>query len=122
MILSYIQIFRKSLCIISDFFIEPDLHPCLYTLCSSSVGQSIVYQLADIRGMALWYDKFGVLGLSAGPIQQAITAAGTFMLKASELQQSVVFMSLFRGEITPFSSSYNISGLVPACWLLFQCF
>ena len=91
---SYIQIFRKSLCIISDFFIEPDLHPCFYTLCSSSVGQSIVYQLADIRGMALWYDKFGVLGLSAGPIQQAITAAGTFMLKASELQQSVVFMSI----------------------------
>ena len=31
-------------------------------------------------------------------------------------------VSLFRGEITPLSSSYNISGLVPACWLLFQCF
>ena len=29
---------------------------------------------------------------------------------------------LFRGEITPLSSSYNISGLVPVCWLLFQCF
>ena len=28
----------------------------------------------------------------------------------------------FRGEITPLSSSYNISGLVPVCWLLFQCF
>ena len=25
----------------------------------------------------------------------------------------------FRGEITPLSSSYNISGLVPVCWLLF---
>ena len=31
-------------------------------------------------------------------------------------------IKLFRGEITPLSSSYNISGLVPACWLLFQCF
>ena len=29
---------------------------------------------------------------------------------------------LFRGEITPLSSSYNISGLVPVCWLLFECF
>ena len=27
-----------------------------------------------------------------------------------------------RGEITPLSSSYNISGLVPVCWLFFQCF
>ena len=29
---------------------------------------------------------------------------------------------VIRGEITPLSSSYNISGLVPVCWLLFQCF
>ena len=33
-----------------------------------------------------------------------------------------VFVNLFRGEITPLSSSYNIPGLVPVCWLLFQCF
>ena len=32
------------------------------------------------------------------------------------------YNNLFRGEITPLSSSYNISGLVPMCWLLFQCF
>ena len=25
-------------------------------------------------------------------------------------------------NITPLSSGYNISGLVPVCWLLFQCF
>ena len=31
-------------------------------------------------------------------------------------------ITLFRGEITPLSSSYNISVLVPVCWLLFQCF
>ena len=29
--------------------------------------------------------------------------------------------SLFRVVKTTLSSSYNISGLVPACWLLFQC-
>ena len=29
--------------------------------------------------------------------------------------------SLFRDGMPSLSSSYNISGLVPACWLLFQC-
>ena len=28
----------------------------------------------------------------------------------------------FRDGMPSLSSSYNISGLVPACWLLFQCF
>ena len=54
---------------------------------SSSVGLAIVYHLEDIRGMSLWYDKFGVLGLSTSSVQDAIAAAGSFMLKASELQQ-----------------------------------
>ena len=35
---------------------------------------------------------------------------------------SYILLIFFRGEITPLSSSYNISGLVPVCWLLFQCF
>ena len=34
----------------------------------------------------------------------------------------IYHIQLFRGEITPLTSSYNISGLVPLCWLLFQCF
>ena len=38
------------------------------------------------------------------------------------LSLSLSLSTLFRGEITPLSSSYNISGLVPVCWLLFQCF
>ena len=29
---------------------------------------------------------------------------------------------LFRDGMPSLSSSYNISGLVPVCWLLFQCF
>ena len=35
---------------------------------------------------------------------------------------TILFIYLFRGEITTLSSGYNISGLVPVCWLLFQCF
>ena len=29
---------------------------------------------------------------------------------------------IIKSEITPLSSSYIISGLVPVCWLPFQCF
>ncbi|KAK2166972.1 hypothetical protein NP493_1295g01027 [Ridgeia piscesae] len=54
-----------------------------------SVGLAIVYHLEDIRGMSLWYDKFGVLGLSTATVQQAVAVAGSFMLKASELQQVI---------------------------------
>ena len=41
-----------------------------------------------------------------------------------EISENIFVSSnrLFRGEIMPLSSSYNISGLVPVCWLLFQCF
>ena len=56
-------------------------------LFSCSVGLAIVYHLEDIRGMSLWYDKFGVLGLSTATVQEAVAVAGSFMLKASELQQ-----------------------------------
>ena len=33
-----------------------------------------------------------------------------------------VEFTLFRVVKKTLSSSYNISGLVPVCWLLFQCF
>ena len=52
-----------------------------------SVGQCLVYHLSEVRGMSQWYDKYGVLGLSQDTVQEALTMAGSFMLKASELQQ-----------------------------------
>ena len=45
-----------------------------------------------------------------------------FLRGKSIKSSSPLLYLLFRGEITPLSSSYNISGLVPVCWLLFQCF
>ncbi|ELU05336.1 hypothetical protein CAPTEDRAFT_103123 [Capitella teleta] len=54
-----------------------------------SVGQSIVYHLCDLRGMSLWPDKFGVLGLCHSTLQEAVSIAGCFMLTASELQQVI---------------------------------
>lgn len=53
----------------------------------SSVGQAIVYHLSDIRGMSEGNDDFAVLGLSRMTAQDAVGMAGSFMLKASELQQ-----------------------------------
>ena len=69
---------------------------CGWIFCS--VGQALVYHLSDIKGMSLWPDKFGAVGLSetASATQDAVRVAGSFMLKARELQQSVVIsLSLF---------------------------
>ena len=42
--------------------------------------------------------------------------------KKKRMTPSMATFSFFRGVMTPLSSSYNIPGLVPVCWLLFQCF
>lgn len=49
----------------------------------------MIYHLNDIRGMSEWYEKFGIMGLSSDLMQVAVQTAGSFMLKASELQQWV---------------------------------
>ncbi|XP_038064337.1 anaphase-promoting complex subunit 4-like [Patiria miniata] len=54
-----------------------------------SVCRSLVYHLNQLKGMSLWYDKYGVIGLSPTAIQDAIGAVGSFMLKASELLQVI---------------------------------
>ena len=61
-----------------------------YVLYIFSVCQAVVYHLAELKGMAEWYERFGVLGLSGHMVQQALSTAGSLMLKASELQQSVL--------------------------------
>ena len=52
-----------------------------------SVCQAMIYHLSDIRGMSEWREKFGVLGVDTNLMQKAVQTAGSFMLKASELQQ-----------------------------------
>ncbi|XP_056005623.1 anaphase-promoting complex subunit 4-like isoform X2 [Ostrea edulis] len=53
------------------------------------VSQAILYHLSELRGMSLWYEKFGVLGLTTQTIQNTIMAVGSFVLKSSELQQVI---------------------------------
>ncbi|XP_064599769.1 anaphase-promoting complex subunit 4-like [Liolophura sinensis] len=54
-----------------------------------NVSQSLLYHLSELRGLSLWYDKFGVLGLDTNLLQEAILSAGSFVLKISELQQVI---------------------------------
>ena len=54
-----------------------------------------MYHLSDVKGMSLWPDKFGAVGLSQTAAQDAVHMAGSFVLKATEPQQLVViFLSL----------------------------
>ena len=59
-------------------------HACLIL---NSVSQAILYHLAELKGMSLWYEKFGVLGLTTQTLHTAIMSVGSFVLKSSELQQ-----------------------------------
>ena len=47
-----------------------------------SVGRSLVYHLSELKGMSLWYDKYGVIGLSSSAIQgrKRTNYAGCFEL------------------------------------------
>ena len=65
-----------------------------------------------------------LLFIQSGMWREAHSRWSIFAFKRS-LKVKMTFLcwyNLFRGEITPLSSSYNIPGLVPVCWLLFQCF
>ena len=49
------------------------------------VTQSLLYHVTEIHGMSRWYEQFGILGLSQGDIQTAVTNLGSIMLKTQEL-------------------------------------
>lgn len=52
-----------------------------------NVGHALMYHLSEIKGMSLWHDQFGVLGLATKSIDAAIRCTGAFMMKATEIQQ-----------------------------------
>ncbi|XP_052773276.1 anaphase-promoting complex subunit 4-like isoform X2 [Mya arenaria] len=54
-----------------------------------TVSQGIVYHLAEMRGMAQYYERFGVLGIDLEWLHKALITAGSFVLKTSELQQVI---------------------------------
>lgn len=51
-----------------------------------SVGQSLAYHLAEMKGMSKLTDRFKVLGLEEETVAKAFSAAGAFLIKATEVQ------------------------------------
>uniref|UniRef100_H3DJX4 Anaphase-promoting complex subunit 4 n=1 Tax=Tetraodon nigroviridis TaxID=99883 RepID=H3DJX4_TETNG len=56
---------------------------------SHSGSEALLYHLSEVKGMSLWKQKFEPLGLDAAAIEDAITAVGSFSLKANELLQVI---------------------------------
>ncbi|XP_015905516.1 anaphase-promoting complex subunit 4 [Parasteatoda tepidariorum] len=54
-----------------------------------NVSSSLFYHLNDFRGMALWKERFGALGLDEAAIKEAVLSVGSFLLKATEIQQVI---------------------------------
>ncbi|XP_031246929.1 anaphase-promoting complex subunit 4 [Mastomys coucha] len=54
-----------------------------------SGSESLLYHLSELKGMASWKQKYEPLGLDATGIEEAITAVGSFILKANELLQVI---------------------------------
>ncbi|XP_068175189.1 anaphase-promoting complex subunit 4 [Antennarius striatus] len=54
-----------------------------------SGSEALLYHLSEVKGMSLWKQKFEPLGLDSAAIEGAITAVGSFSLKASELLQVI---------------------------------
>ncbi|OBS58196.1 hypothetical protein A6R68_10675 [Neotoma lepida] len=54
-----------------------------------SGSESLLYHLSELKGMASWKQKYEPLGLDATCIEDAITAVGSFILKANELLQVI---------------------------------
>ncbi|XP_037530319.1 anaphase-promoting complex subunit 4 [Nematolebias whitei] len=54
-----------------------------------SGSEALLYHLSEVRGMSLWKQKFERLGLDSDAIDGAITAVGSFSLKANELLQVI---------------------------------
>ncbi|KAG5849719.1 hypothetical protein ANANG_G00074710 [Anguilla anguilla] len=52
-------------------------------------SEALLYHLSEVRGMSLWKQKFQPLGLDSAAIEDAITAVGSFTLKANELLQVI---------------------------------
>ena len=63
----------------------------------------------------LLFNKFGLINMVHDIPFKTATPPPPPLFGAS-------LLFLFRVVKTTLSSSYNISGLVPVCWLLFQCF
>lgn len=69
--------------------LDDDNDTNLFLLRFDSGSESLLYHLSELKGMASWKQKYEPLGLDAAGIEDAITAVGSFILKANELLQVI---------------------------------
>ena len=50
-----------------------------------SASNALLYHLNDLSGMAKWYERFGVLGLSETAVAECLKVLGSLMMKTQEL-------------------------------------
>lgn len=55
----------------------------------NSVGQSLAYHLAELRGMARHTDRYQIIGLNEEAVDKSLRAAGSFLVKATEVQHVI---------------------------------
>ncbi|XP_078714025.1 anaphase-promoting complex subunit 4 isoform X2 [Lampetra fluviatilis] len=66
-----------------------------------SGADALLYHLVELKGMAMWRQKYGCLGLREDSVEEAIQIVGSYMLKADELLHVIEnslknFKSFFR--------------------------
>ncbi|GFY37961.1 anaphase-promoting complex subunit 4 [Trichonephila inaurata madagascariensis] len=54
-----------------------------------NAAASLYYHLNDFKGMAMWTEQFGPIGLKESLVNEAVMATGSFVLKANEIQQVI---------------------------------
>ncbi|GFU37862.1 anaphase-promoting complex subunit 4 [Nephila pilipes] len=54
-----------------------------------NVAVSLYYHLTELKGMAMWTEQFGPLGLEESLVHNAVMVIGSFLLKATEIQQVI---------------------------------
>ena len=88
-----------------------------------SGSSALLYHLNDLMGMAKWYERFGILGLSDTMVAECIKILGSLMLKTQELlgviesalQSFIAFfkwlylviLQLLEEEVPPFVKQFN---------------
>ncbi|GFR06751.1 anaphase-promoting complex subunit 4 [Trichonephila clavata] len=54
-----------------------------------NVAVALFYHLNELKGMAMWTEQFGPIGLKESLVNEAVMATGSFVLKANEIQQVI---------------------------------
>lgn len=78
--LSLLAQFFMTLNIVSQKFVLKHIH---------CVGTSVSFHLTELRGMARHVERFAPLGLTEETVAASLSAAGAFLVKATEVQQVI---------------------------------